>query len=89
MLRLILTPVTFVWLLLMAATGVSMWATVDHGVDGYALVTAIVMIVALVKVYLVGMFFMELRHAPVSLHAAFDAWCLICGAAVLGVYFLA
>lgn len=89
MLQLIRTPVTLVWLLLMAATGLSMWVAVDHGVDGPGLATTVVMAVAIAKAGLVGLFFMELRHAPWLLRGAFYAWCAICACAVLGVYFLA
>ena len=88
MLQLVRTPVTFVWLLLMAATGISMWVAVDHGVDDVRVATSVVMSVALVKAYLVGMHFMELRHAPWPLRGAFLAWCVLCAAAVLGVYFV-
>jgi heme/copper-type cytochrome/quinol oxidase subunit 4 len=87
-LRLVRTPVTLVWALLMAATGVSMWVAVEQGVSVRTAATAIVMSVALVKAYLVGMYFMELRHAPWPLRAAFQAWCAICAAAVLGTYAL-
>lgn len=86
MLQLVRTPVTLIWLLLMAATGLSMWVAVDHGIVGYRVATTIVMSVALVKAYLVGMYFMELRHAPWPLRGVFQAWCVLCAAAVLGVY---
>ena len=88
MLQLVRTPVTLIWLLLMAATGVSMWVAVDHGIDDYQALTAVVISVALVKAYLVGSYFMELRHAPWPLRGAFQAWCALCAVAVLGVYFL-
>jgi hypothetical protein len=40
------------------------------------------------KVYLVGMYFMELRHAPLLLRGAFNAWCAGCWVAILGVYLM-
>ena len=49
MLQLIRTPATLVWLLLMAATGASMWVAVDHGVDSLRLATTLVMTIAIVK----------------------------------------
>ena len=64
-----------------------MWVAVDHGIVGYRVATTVVMSLALVKAYLVGMYFMELRHAPWPLRGVFQAWCVLCGAAVLGVYF--
>ncbi len=86
--QLIQTPATFVWALLMAATGLSMWVAVEHGIVAHAAATSVIISVALVKAWLVGMYFMELRHAPWLLRGAFYAWCAICAAAVLGVYFM-
>jgi caa(3)-type oxidase subunit IV len=86
--RLLRTPVTLVWALLMAATALSMWVAIEHGIVSRAAATTVVMSIALVKAWLVGMYFMELRHAPWPLRAAFHAWCVICGAAVLGIYAL-
>lgn len=88
MTKLLRTPVTFVWLLLVAATVTSLWAAVDHGIDEVALMTSVVITIAVVKAYLVGAYFMELRHAPRMLHGVFVAWCVACWGAVLGVYFL-
>lgn len=87
MTNLLRTPVTFVWLLLVAATVTSLWASVDHGIDEVALMTVAVITIAVAKAYLVGAYFMELRHAPRILHGVFVAWCAACGGAVLGVYF--
>lgn len=89
MLSLIRTPATFVWLCLMLATAASMWIAVDRGLAGPGLATTIVISIALVKAGLVGLFFMELRHAPWPLRGAFYGWCLACAAAILGVYFIA
>jgi heme/copper-type cytochrome/quinol oxidase subunit 4 len=84
--KLLRTPVTLVWLLLVAATAVSLWATIDHGIDSQATMTVVIITLAVAKAYLVGMYFMELRHAPWPLRAAFDAWCVVCWASVLGIY---
>lgn len=82
------SPATYIWLLLMMVTGGSLWIAVDHGIDDTTVATAVVMTLAVVKAYLVGMFFMELRHAPFVLRAVFNAWCTACWAAVLGIYLL-
>ena len=34
----------------------------------------------------VGAEFMELRHAPLALRVAFDAWVIVVAAALLGLY---
>ena len=88
MTTLLRTTVTWVWLLLMGATAASFWVAVDHGVTVRETATALVVTVAVAKVYLVGMYFMELRHAPLLLKGAFNAWCAGCWAAILGVYFM-
>ena len=88
MLELLRTSVTPFWLLLMVATGFSLWTAADHGVDDVTLATVIVMVIAFIKTRFVGMHFMELRHAPVSLRFAFHAWYAGGCAVVLGMYLL-
>lgn len=78
---------TVVWLLLMAATTLS-W-TVGHSslLDVRAASTGVI-VVALVKVWLVGLEFMELRNAPMALRMAFKAWVLLVGAMLICIYLM-
>ena len=67
---------TIALLVLVAATGVAWWlGQADRG-GGHAgaLATAGVIVVAFIKVWIVGFQFMELRHAPRWLRHAFDGW---------------
>jgi hypothetical protein len=75
-----------VWLALALVTCVSWWLGTNHGAD-HKLAATILMVVAFTKVRFVGMYFMELRHAPLPLKVIFQAWCVIVCAAVLGLYF--
>ena len=61
------------WLVLIAATLVSWAVGADHGTGSMAAV--VVLAIAAIKVRLVGLDFMELRHAPVPLRAAFECYC--------------
>lgn len=61
------------WLLLVAATVLSWAVGAEHGTG--SLVAVLVLAIAAVKVRLVGLDFMELRHAPIPLRAAFEAYC--------------
>ena len=81
--------VTPVWLFLIATTLVSWFVGAEHGTDDNRLATVIVMSVAFIKVRFVGMYFMELRHAPAPLKLAFEAWTIVVCAAILGIYLLA
>jgi len=67
---------TAVWIALMAATCVTWWLGTGHvGAGEYALLAAVATIViAFVKIILVGFEFMELREAPFLLRAAFSFW---------------
>jgi Prokaryotic Cytochrome C oxidase subunit IV len=51
-------------------------------------VTASVMVIALIKVRIIFREFMEVRHAPVLLRRLTDAWVLIIGVCLLGSYFI-
>ena len=67
---------TLAWLLLIVGTGVAWWLGQTGRVDEQAGALAIagVIVVAFVKVWIVGFQFMELRYAPRWLRHAFDAW---------------
>lgn len=62
------------WLFLVAATLVSWAVGADHGTG--SLVAVVVLGIAAIKVRLVGLDFMELRHAPILLRAAFEFYCV-------------
>jgi heme/copper-type cytochrome/quinol oxidase subunit 4 len=85
----LLTRTTAVWALLILATVVSWWLGTDHGLgegsDHRAASVAIVL-VAFVKVRLVGLYFMELREAPTALRSLLEAYCLLVCAVVVGMY---
>jgi len=83
---LVRTAATPVWFGLMAATALSWWLGAENGVDDRTLATIVVLAVAFVKVRFVGMYFMELRHAPLPLRLAFEGWCLLIGSVVIVMY---
>ncbi len=80
---------TVVWLFLVAATVVSWALGTDHGfVDDSTAASVIVLVVAFVKVRFVGLYFMELKDAPLPLRALLEVWCLAVCCLTLG-FFLA
>jgi hypothetical protein len=62
------------WLLLVAATLVSWAVGAEHGTG--SAVAVLVLGIAAIKVRLVGLDFMELRHAPIPLRAVFEGYCV-------------
>lgn len=89
---LILTRTTAVWGVLILATAVSWWLGTDHGLgsesDSQA-ATVVILTVAMVKVRLVGLYFMDLRDAHAALRALFEVYCAgVCAAMVLSYLFL-
>ena len=72
------------WLILVAATLASWALGADHGTG--SLVAVAVLAIAAVKVRLVGLDFMELRHAPIPLRAAFEVYCVALWALLSGIY---
>jgi caa(3)-type oxidase subunit IV len=83
------TPATAVWLLLITATGVSWALGTQHGMHGHQLASVIILLIAFIKVRLVGLYFMELREAPNILRGLFEAYCLIVCALLVGVFIFA
>jgi hypothetical protein len=80
---------TATWVLLMIATGITWWLSADHDAKaiGGRLLVAMAVPVAFLKVYLIGLEFMEVRTAPLVLRVVFGAWAS-CMALVLTVLYL-
>lgn len=76
---------TRVWLLLMAATIVTTWVLTKDGVPVHVATVAIVLIAA-IKVRLVLLHFMELRHAPLPLRLVFEGWVVAVSGALIVLY---
>lgn len=75
-----------VWAALVIFTIASFLLGGEHLIDNKTLAAAIVIGIAAVKIRLVGLHFMELRHAPVALRAAFEAYCVGLFAVLMGLY---
>jgi hypothetical protein len=82
---------TAVWVLLVMATGISWWLGHGESATSAGLRTASVAIIVLafVKVRLIGLHFMELRTAPMALRAAFEAYVIVVGGLLLAFYLTA
>ncbi|MFT4563674.1 MAG: hypothetical protein ACI9BW_003430 [Gammaproteobacteria bacterium] len=76
--------ITWVWLGLILATGLS-WQF-GHGFgfgEQFHYATIAILIITFIKVRFVFLDFMELRTAPLALRLAFEAWAVIvCGALI-------
>jgi caa(3)-type oxidase subunit IV len=79
MLKLLRTTASAVWLLLVALT-VTQWMIGTHSLPGLGQVTAalVIFVVAVFKARLVGLYFMELRDAPLALRSTFEATACCC-----------
>lgn len=81
------SSITGWWLLLIGATVLSWqfghgW---DFGGDAHY-GTAAVIVIAFLKVRVVFLEFMELRHAPLPLRLAFELWALVVGGTIIALY---
>ena len=74
-LQLVRNRAGFSWLILVAATVISWAVGAEHGTG--SMVAIVVLAIAAIKVRLVGLDFMELRHAPVPLRVLFETLSLI------------
>ena len=79
-------PFMVVWFILIAATLLLWYLGAEHAVQNPHLATVLILIVAFIKWRFVGLYFMELRDAPIPLRMIFEAQCVIVCAVVLGVY---
>jgi hypothetical protein len=77
---------TAVWIGLMMATCVTTWGLSKDWFNPAVAVVGTFLIAAL-KVRYVVLDFMELRHAPMPVRLAFEAWPLVVAAMILGFWF--
>lgn len=80
-------PVIIVWIALVLATFLSCWLATEEA-SGGGIIAVAILIVAAVKIRLVGMHFMELRDAPRLLRGMFELYVLVLLAGLVG-FFLA
>ncbi len=78
--------ITAVWSLLIAATLLSWWLGTDHGLGSNTAATLAVIAVAFFKVRCIGLYFMELRHAPIALRLVFEGYVVVVCGVVIGLY---
>lgn len=76
---LIRTNATLAWLVLTTLTVISWVLGTQHGLGGGNHVPAslVIFVVAIFKIRVVGLYFMELREAPIALRGAFEGYCVV------------
>ena len=75
---LVQTRASVVWLVLVALTLVSWTLGTRHGFAGdHVPANVTIMVIAVFKVRLIGLHFMELRDAPWLLRGIFEAFCVV------------
>ena len=79
---------TYIWMLLMALTAMSWALGSEHGLgsSSHAIASLVILGVAVIKIRLVGLHFMELRRAPGYLRGAFELFCTVLFALLSGMY---
>jgi hypothetical protein len=75
-----------VWLALVAATVLSWGLGTGSSSPPHITASVLILVVAFVKVRLIGAHFMELRQAPLFLKTLFDLYCLILCLTLIGVF---
>jgi hypothetical protein len=87
--RLLRSPITIVWVVLIAATICSLLLGTDDVVTPVKLASVLVLVIAFIKVRFVGLYFMELRDAPVPLRLIFEGYCVVVCAALIVMFLVA
>lgn len=78
--------ISAVWFVLIAGTLISFFLGTGHGISSHQLASIVIMLVAFIKVFLVGMYFMELRESPDVLRGLFAGYCLLVFAVTSGMF---
>lgn len=85
------TNASIAWMLLVALTVVSWALGTQHGFtgDNHLPASLVIIVVAVFKLRLVGLYFMELRDAPWSLRGIFEAYSAVLLLMITTLYLLA
>jgi hypothetical protein len=85
------TRATGVWLILVLATLLFWLSGTDQSLsnNGHRMVSVAILVIALFKVRLVGLYFMDLRNAPAALRALFEGYCAAVCALTVCLFLLA
>ncbi|WP_425566074.1 cytochrome C oxidase subunit IV family protein [Sporichthya brevicatena] len=75
-----------VWAALVVFTVASFVLGGEHLIEPSPLAAAVVIGIAVVKIRLVGLHFMELRHAPIALRLVFEAYCVGLIVSLMAIY---
>lgn len=76
------------WLVLTALTVISWALGTEHGFgSNHVAASLVIIVVAIFKVRIVGLYFMELKEAPIALRGVFEAYCVLL-VGLLGVMYL-
>lgn len=86
--RVWLGAVIYVWAGLVLATLVSCWLGSERSAGLSPLRSCLVLAVAFIKSRFVGLYFMDLRDAPVLARAFFEIWCLAVLLVLTAMYLL-
>lgn len=82
--------ITWLWVFLIVAT-IASWEF-GHGLgfgENFRLSTTAVLVIAFIKARMVILDFMEIRHAPLGLRLALEAWTVLVAATLLALYWQA
>ena len=81
---------TIAWAILAALTVVSWALGTGHGFgDSHTPASLLIFVVAVFKVRVVGLYFMELRDAPIPLRGVFEGYCVLLLGVLVGMYLFA
>lgn len=79
-----------VWLILVVLTLISWALGTRHGFGGaHVQASLLILVVAVFKVRLIGLYFMELRYAPWSLRGIFEGYCALLLMVLSAMYLVA
>lgn len=84
-----MTSSIIVWTALVVFTLASFALGGEHLIEDYTVAAAVVVGIAALKIRLVGIHFMELRHAPLALRAFFEVYCALLFIVIMGIHLIA
>jgi tellurite resistance protein TehA-like permease len=93
MTALLKSNVSIAWLVLTVLTVISWSLGAEHGLSDHTLASLIIIIIIIIvvatfKIRIVGLYFMELREAPLALRAVYEAYCVLLAVVLTAMYLI-
>lgn len=83
----VIRAATVTWFVLVCAS-IATWLLVEGASVGAGGAVSLVLLIAVIKVRMIVLHYMELKHAPLRWRLVFELWPVVAASLILGIWYL-